>query len=79
MRIINQPGANKLIIDSSRAINNYIIKEAEIANLVINGKINREEADRRFAELGNPVQEFFNKNQNLFQGSQVGPKFLGFE
>jgi hypothetical protein len=79
VRIINQPGANKLIIDSTRSINNYIIKEAEIANLVLNGKITREEADRRFAELGNPVQEFFNKNQNLFQGSQVGPKFLGFE
>jgi hypothetical protein len=80
VRIINQPGANKLIIDSTKNINNYIIKEAEIANQVLNGKITREEADRRFAELGNPVEDFFSKNKNLLPGAKSNKAtFLGFE
>jgi len=81
VRIINQPGANKLIIESTKDINNYIVKEADIANQVLNGKISREEADRKFAELGNPVQDFFNKNPSIIGGSPStkGVKFLGFE
>jgi hypothetical protein len=80
VRIINQPGANKLIIDSTKNINNYIIKEAEIANQVLNGKITREEADRRFAELGNPVEDFFSKNKNLLPSAKSNKAtFLGFE
>ena len=81
VRIINQPGANKIIIDSTKDINNYIIKEAEIANQVLNGKISREEADRRLAELGNPVQDFFKKNPSIIGGapSTKGVRFLGFE
>lgn len=72
VRIINQPGANKLIIDSTKDINNYIIKEADIANQVLNGKISREEADRKFAELGNPIQDFFKKNPSIIGGSAPG-------
>jgi hypothetical protein len=81
VRIINQPGANKLIIESTKDINNYIVKEADIANQVLNGKISREEADRKFAELGNPVQDFFKKNPSIIGGSPStkGVKFLGFE
>ena len=81
VRIINQPGANKLIIESTKDINNYIIKEADIANQVLNGKISREEADRKFAELGNPIQDFFKKNPSIIGGSPStkGVKFLGFE
>jgi hypothetical protein len=81
VRIINQPGANKLIIESTKDINNYIVKEADIANQVLNGKISREEADRKFAELGNPVQDFFKKNSSIIGGSPStkGVKFLGFE
>jgi len=81
VRIINQPGANKLIIESTKDINNYIVKEADIANQVLNGKISREEADRKFAELGNPVQDFFKKNPSIIGGSPStkSVKFLGFE
>jgi len=81
VRIINQPGANKLIIESTKDINNYIVKEADIANQVLNGKISREDADRKFAELGNPVQDFFKKNPSIIGGSPStkGVKFLGFE
>lgn len=81
VRIINQPGANKIIIDSTKDINNYIVKEAEIANQVLNGKITREEADRKLAELGNPVQDFFRKNPSIIGGfpSTKGVRFLGFE
>ena len=78
VRIINQPGANQIIIDSTRAINNYLIQEAKIANDALNGKISREEAQQRFAALGNPVQDFFRKNANLMQGTGQA-KFLGFE
>jgi flagellar protein FlgJ len=81
VRIINQPGANKIIIDSTKDINNYILKEADIANQVLNGKISREEADRKLAELGNPVQDFFKKNPSIIGGtpSTKGVRFLGFE
>jgi hypothetical protein len=81
VRIINQPGANKLIIESTKDINNYIVKEADIANQVLNGKISREEADRKFAELGNPVQDFFKKNPSIIGGSPStkGVRFLNFE
>jgi hypothetical protein len=81
VRIINQPGANKIIIDSTKDINNYILKEADIANQVLNGKITREEADRKLAELGNPVQDFFKKNPSIIGGSPStkGVRFLGFE
>lgn len=73
VRIINQPGANKLIIESAKSINNYLIEEAKIANLALNGKISTDEAQERFAKLGNPVQDFFNKNSNLIQGdNQTG-------
>lgn len=95
VRIINQPGANKIIIQSSKDINNYLIKEGEIAAQVLNGKITREEADNRLASLGNPVQDFFKQNPSLIStpsqgtkptlGQQLGIpptksiKFLGFE
>ena len=81
VRIINQPGANKIIINSTKDINNYILKEADIANQVLNGKITREEADRKLAELGNPVQDFFKKNPSIIGGSPStkGVRFLGFE
>ena len=74
VRIINQPGANKIIIQSSKDINNYLIKEGEIATQVLNGKITREEADNRLAELGNPVQDFFKQNPSLINTPSQGTK-----
>jgi hypothetical protein len=62
-RIINTPGGNKLIIEGIKDINEYIIKEAEIANDVFAKKITRDEGRRKLLELGDPVQEFFERNQ----------------
>jgi hypothetical protein len=57
-RIINQPGGNKIIIQTMRQINEYLIKEGEIANQALNGKITPEEASRRISELANPLENF---------------------
>lgn len=62
-RIINQPGANKEIIRSMREINNYLIEEGKIAAEVNAGRISPEEGTRRIFELGNPIQEFFDRTQ----------------
>jgi hypothetical protein len=59
-RIINQPGGNKAIISYLKGINEYLIKEGEIASLVLNGKITPEEADQRMLALQNPLEEFKN-------------------
>ena len=59
-RIINQPGGNKAIISYLKGINEYLIKEGEIASLVLNGKITPEQADQRLLELKNPLEEFKN-------------------
>ena len=59
-RIINQPGGNKAIISYLKGINEYLIKEGEIASLVLNGKITPEQADQRLLALQNPLEEFKN-------------------
>jgi hypothetical protein len=63
-RIINQPGANREIIRSMKEINEYLIKEGEIAAEVTAGKITPEEGTRRMFALGNPVQDFFERTQS---------------
>lgn len=63
-RIINQPGANREIIRSMREINQYLIKEGEIAAEVTAGRITPDEGTRRIMALGNPIQEFFNRTQS---------------
>ena len=57
-RIINQPNGNKAIISYLKSINEYLIKEGEIASLVLNGKITPEQADQRLLALQNPLEEF---------------------
>ena len=59
-RIINQPNGNKAIISYLKGINEYLIKEGEIASQVLNGKITPEEADQRMLALQNPLEEFKN-------------------
>ena len=62
-RIINQPGANREIIRSMREINQYLIREGEIAAEVTAGRITPEEGTKRMMALGNPIQDFFNRTQ----------------
>lgn len=62
-RIINQPGGNKLIIEGMKEINQYLIKESEIANDVIAKRITRDEGRRKLLELNNPIEDFFGQSQ----------------
>lgn len=64
-RIINQPNANKLIIQSMRDINNYVIQEGKIAADVLDQRITPAEGRQKLLELGNPVQDFFAQNPGL--------------
>lgn len=59
-RIINQPGGNKAIIDYLKGINEYLIKEGEIASEVLNKKITPAEGDARLMSLQNPLELFKN-------------------
>ena len=62
-RIINTPGGNKMIIEGLKDINKYMIEEAKIANDVLAKKITPSEGRQKLIELGNPIQDFFERNQ----------------
>lgn len=62
-RVINQPGANREIIRGMKEINQYLVKEGEIADMVLDGSITPAEGRKRLAALGNPVQDFFSRTQ----------------
>jgi flagellar protein FlgJ len=68
-RLINQPGANREIIRSMKDINEYLIKEGKIASDVLDGKLTPAEGRQKLLELGNPIQEFFERNQAASPGS----------
>lgn len=53
--VINQPGANKRIIDTMRAINDYTIAQTEIERQVLSGAIDRSTADRLQKSIPNPL------------------------
>jgi hypothetical protein len=57
-RIINQAGGNQKIIQTTLAINEYLIKEAEIADQVINREITPADGRQKMAALVNPLAEF---------------------
>ena len=57
-RIINQPGGNKIIIDTLKDVNTYLVKEGQIAGEVLNGKITPEEGYNRLLNLANPLEKF---------------------
>lgn len=57
-RIINQPGGNKLIIDTMRGINQYTMDQAAIARAVANRDITPKEGRERLAALQNPLADF---------------------
>lgn len=64
-RIVNQPNANKLIIQSMKDINNYVIQEGKIAADVLDQKITPAQGRQKLLELGNPIQDFFAQNPGL--------------
>ena len=56
--IINQPGGNKLIIDTARAINQYTIEQARIAQMIANREIDPAEGRRQQQSIPNPLADF---------------------
>lgn len=62
-RLINQPGANREIVRSMKEINDYLIQEGKIASDVLDGKLTPAEGRQKLMELGNPIQDFFERNQ----------------
>jgi hypothetical protein len=68
-RIINQPGGNKIIIETMRQVNQYLVKEAEIANRVLNGKLTPEQGDIQIAALANPLEGFSGQSENVSSGN----------
>ena len=70
-RLINQPGANKEIVRSMKEINEYLIKEGQIAADVLDGKLTPSQGRQKLIELGNPIEDFFARNQ---QASPTSPR-----
>lgn len=53
--IINQPGGNQKIIQTTKAINEYIAEQGRIAEMIANRQITREEGARMQAAVPNPL------------------------
>jgi sRNA-binding protein len=56
--LINQPGGNKLIIDTIRGINEYDVAASLIAGKVMDGVLTREEGRKALMEIPNPLAGF---------------------
>lgn len=56
--IINQPGGNKMILETAKAINDYTIAQAKIAEMVANREITPAEGRAMQAAVPNPLAEF---------------------
>ena len=56
--LLNQPGANKLIIDTIRGINEYDVAASLIAGKVMDGVLTREEGRKALMEIPNPLAGF---------------------
>jgi len=57
-RLINTPEGNRKIIQTMIAMNDYLIREGELADAVIDGAITREQYREQIRALGNPLTEF---------------------
>jgi flagellar protein FlgJ len=57
-RLINTPEGNRKIISTMLAMNEYLVREGELADAVIDGAITREQYREQIRALGNPLAEF---------------------
>lgn len=69
-RVINQPGGNALIIQTLRGINDYQMKQGEIADAVSDRTITPAEGRKRLRELPNPLSEY----RDAVKGFKESPK-----
>jgi len=56
--ILNLPEANKLVIETQRALNDYTIAHAQIEQGLIDGRITEQEAIAQKAAIPNPLENF---------------------
>jgi hypothetical protein len=57
-RIINQPGGNAIIIETAKAINQYDLQLAQIAQAAASGQMTRDQARQAVASVQNPIDGF---------------------
>lgn len=57
-RIINQPGGNRVIIETMRGIAEYTTAQGQIAAAVANREMSPAEGRRQLASLPNPLEQF---------------------
>jgi hypothetical protein len=57
-RLINTPEGNRKIISTMLAMNEYLVREGELADAVIDGAITREQYREKIRALNNPLAEF---------------------
>ena len=57
-RLINTPGGNAKILSTMIAMNNYMIREGELADEVKSGAKTRDQYRKEIQALGNPLAEF---------------------
>ena len=64
-RLINVKGGNELIIESMKALNDYFIKESQIAEQYLLGKITADQASKMIQNIENPIPNFLEKSRKL--------------
>lgn len=57
-RLINTPEGNAIIVQTMRGINQYVMQQAEIADMVANREITPAEGRKRLKALANPLDGF---------------------
>lgn len=80
--IMNQPGGNKLIIDTIKGINDYRMAQARIANDVFTGELSRTEGREQLMQLANPIDKYretFESSKSAPMSSEAPPEEGGFK
>lgn len=68
-RLINQPGGNKLIIETMLGINQYVVKQSEIADMVADRVVSPAEGRKMLRELANPMEKFGERIASFGKGA----------
>jgi len=76
--LLNQPGGNKLIIDTIRSIMTYDAQMGDIASRVLRGELSQQDGDNMMATLENPLAGFdaqpASPSRGLVPGSDSTPR-----
>jgi len=75
--IANQPGGNQLILETAKAVNEYTIAQAQIAQKVANRELTPAEGATLQAQIPNPLAGFQGGNGSPGQ-SQANPDVVDF-